>query len=258
MLNIIYLTYQKNYDFISDVNFIDWISQIDKIVGIGEIYIIDNMRALRPTETYTWRDTTVTTFAGDNSAREFSGYQVGLSKLQNIEGITLLLNDTFLQQKHQPWDLLLPAVLSKIKNPRIFKKKQVIGEINRGPIGSKYDGLPIKWISTYCIIFSNLHIKAVKKAVASAENSFAAQDIKLNSVFISHIKKQISDLHKFKDPKEKIRKLQATEAEMAFSRTLKSSGVSLFSIYSATSSPIIYARYTINRIKRKFKFLTRN
>lgn len=255
MLNIVYLTYQKNYSFFSDIFFQKWISQIGIEINIKNIIIVDNTETKRKTETHTWQNSIVTIYAGDNTAREFSGYQIGLSKIREEEGITLLLNDTFLLQKHYPQELLLPAVIFRCKN---IENNLVIGEINHGPIGAKYDGTPAKWISTYCVIFSCRHLNSVKTAVHSAINAFTDKDVKFNKKFIDHIEKQISGLPVSKNPEEKLRKLQATEAEMIFSRALKSFGLSICSIYSASVSPWIFANYTIKRIKRKIKFLIKN
>lgn len=255
MLNIVYLTYQAGYSFATDNVFQKWVNQVNVSLGVGSIVIVDNFDTQRKQETRNWWNTTVNVIAGDNTAREFSGYQRGLSALQCHDGIVLLLNDTFLSPKHRPWSLLLPGVIQMSRKLQKVTHDCISGEINRGPVGATFDGAPATWISTYCVLFSRVHLKAVQTAIREAINVFHDDDTKFNSIFTEHIDRQIAGLPTSKSPAARLRKLQATAAEMTLSRTLQSIDLPMQSIYAATVSPWLFAKYTAVRIMRKIAFI---
>jgi hypothetical protein len=255
MLNIVYLTYQAGYSFANDHVFQKWVNQVDIALGVGTIVIVDNFDEKRKAETRNWGNATVNVIAGDNTAREFSGYQRGLSALHCHEGIVLLLNDTFLSPKHRPWALLLPAVIQMSRKLQKVANDFISGEINRGPMGATFDGAPATWISTYCMLFSCVHLNAVQAAIREAMKVFHDQDTKFNSKFTEHIDRQIAGLPTSKSQGARLRKIQATAAEMSLTRMLQSTSLPIKSIYSVTISPWLFAKYTAMRIMRKMAFV---
>lgn len=230
---------------------------VDISLGVSSIVIVDNYDAQRKPEAHKWRNITVNLIAGDNTAREFSGYQRGLSALECHDGMVLLLNDTFLSKKHHPWALLLPGVIQMSRAFQMEAYNCIAGEVNRGPMGATFDGGSTTWISTYCMLFSSIHLKNVQAAIRKAMSLFHSDDTKFNSTFTRHIDRQIAGLPSSKSPADRLRKFQATAAEISLSRTLQSAGMEIQSIYTAAVSPWLFAKYTIVRIVRKISFITK-
>lgn len=257
MLGIVYLTYQPGYSFTADNLFQRWMRQVDTQFHIDSITIVDNFDTQRKTEKQSWQNASVSIIAGDNRAREFSGYQKGLNLLQGDCSIILILNDTFLSSKHHPWNLLLPSVIKTCKKLQNREHDSVFGEVNRAPKGATFDGTPTTWISSYCLIFTKKQLTVIQAAIQNSLEAFDAGEIKFNKTFTQHIERQINGLPVAKDPANKRRKFQATAAEISLSKDIQLSGLRLQSIYAVSISPWLFIKYTAARTTRKLKFISK-
>jgi hypothetical protein len=119
------------------------------------------------------------TIAGDNSSREFSGFDVGIAHLQRKyhplpRSVFLLVNDTFHRSYGQEY---LDAFRPKSVRASL-RRNQAVGYVDCFPDEIQVLGLPIRcWIRTSLVLLTARTVDALGKLALPAENERIFGDV---------------------------------------------------------------------------------